>query len=201
MNVRQFGRVLGFCLMVYVATMAVVAAVHVYWPSDSASAEAEAIVCLGGGSEDGVLFRSSGYRTLQCMALFEAGAAPRIVFTGSGAAPLMADYAAAQGVPREAMVVESDSRSTLQNALFTSRIVPPDARVIVVSDAYHLPRAFVAFRVMGFENIALAASTSRHLRLKSMAREAAAVWFNFARVVLWWATPWLPDNTREALLI
>ena len=201
---RRLGRVIRGFVLAYAATLAVVVLVAYGWSEDpplERGEPADTIVCLGAGSSDNRLTRNSYERAATCADLYLEGAAPQIAFTGIVAAPLMADVALSRGVPAAAIVVEDASRSTLQNALFTAQIVPEDRHVIVVTDAFHLPRSWVAFRVMGYDNITLAASDMPRLRPMPLLREALAVWFNAGRIVIWWATPWLPDDTRAALLI
>lgn len=200
MGVRRLGRAIGLCIGVYLATLTVVVVVAWGWPVATLPERADAIVCLGGGSADGVLTRGSFERAVSCADLYADGAAPQIVMTGSMAGPLMAQVALDRGVPLDAIVVEPDSRSTLQNALFTAEIVPTDARIIVVTDAFHLPRSWVAYRVMGYDDIALSASSMARLQPRPLIREALAIWFNAGRIVIWWATPWLPAEDRAALL-
>lgn len=205
------GRIFRLCVLLYVQTLVLVVAVEFLWPRDGVPAEADAIVCLGGGASAFELGRDSHARAQRCVDLFQESVAPVIVFTGTGAAPLMADLAQARGVARDSIVVEADSRSTLQNALFTGRVIMPEgsvptagparARVVLVSDAYHLPRAWIAFRVMGFQDMALVAAAPPSLRPWPLLREALATWFNAGRVALWWATPWLDADRREDLLI
>lgn len=195
------GRLFRLAVLLYVQTLVVLVAVEFLWPRDVIPAEAGAIVCLGGNATETELARNSRLRAERCVELFQAGAAPAIVFTGVTAAPLMADVARTSGVPEEAIAVEALSRSTLQNALFTARLIAPETHIIVVSDAYHLPRSWIAFRVMGFDDLSLNAAGSPILRPRQLLREALAMWFNAGRVVLWWTTPWLGAEVREALLI
>lgn len=187
--------------MIYLATLVVVGITAYGWPEAPTSERADTIICLGGGFKHGRMTRNSYERAVACADVYLAGSAPQIIFTGVLAAPVMAQVAVARGVPQDAIVLEPDSRSTLQNALFTARIVPDAARVIVVTDAYHLPRAWVAFRMMGFQDIELVASAMPRLTPMPLLREALAIWFNAVRIGLWWATPWLPDDARAALLI
>lgn len=201
MGVRRLLRPAAYALSIYGVTFCGVVAVELFWSRDVPQVSADTIVCLGGGAKDDRLEDSSAFRARQCIAVFEAGAAPRIMFTGTIAAPLMADLARARGVPEDAILVEEASRSTLQNALFTSEVIGTDGTIIVVTDAFHLPRSWVSFRVMGFEDQTLVASRAPNFNIKALAREALALWFNAGRVALWWATPWLPAETRAMLLI
>jgi uncharacterized SAM-binding protein YcdF (DUF218 family) len=45
------------------------------------------------------------------------------------------------GVPTSACLVEDRSRSTEENARFVAAMLPPRARVVIVTDGYHLRRA------------------------------------------------------------
>lgn len=188
-------------LLIYGVTFGVIVASEMFWPRDVPQMQADAIVCLGGGTSEVRLYRTSAERAAQCIEIYRTGAAPLIVFSGIGAGPLMADMARANGVPDEAILVESDSRSTLQNALFTADLIPADTPIILVTDAFHLPRSWVSFRVMGFDDQTLVASGAPRVNIKFLAREALAVWFNAGRIALWWATPWMDPETRAMFLI
>jgi hypothetical protein len=68
-------------------------------------------------------------RALTCAALHAAGVAPVVVFTGAGndtlsAAEAMAAVAAEAGMPPQAMIVEPEAHSTIQNAAFGLALLP-----------------------------------------------------------------------------
>jgi uncharacterized SAM-binding protein YcdF (DUF218 family) len=85
----------------------------------------------------------------------------RIVFSG-GNGGLMSDEATeaqvaerlfvALGLPRERLVFEGRSRNTAENAAFTQALVQPKPgeRWLLVTSAYHMPRAVGCFRKAGF---------------------------------------------------
>lgn len=198
---RRLGRTIRVGLLIYLVTLATVVAVEFLWPRDTLPDTAEAIVCLGGGASQDTLALESMARVERCIALYQAGIAPNLHFTGTIAAPLMAQIAQDAGVPGSAISVEETSRSTLQNALFTSRMVARDTDIVVVTTAYHLPRSWVAFRVMGYSDVSLSAAGEPSTRHRPVVREALAIWFNAGRVAMWWATPWLDLDVRERLLI
>ncbi|MEM9425925.1 MAG: YdcF family protein [Pseudomonadota bacterium] len=137
--------------------------VAMHEPSDELP-EAQAIVVLGGGAESAsTLTPDSTQRVAHAVTLFEAGAAPQMVFTGGGAiadAPIMAREAAAAGVTETALVIERRAQSTLQNALFTADLGNLDKTqpIILVTQRYHLPRAWASFRWAGFQSIHLSAA-------------------------------------------
>jgi uncharacterized SAM-binding protein YcdF (DUF218 family) len=87
--------------------------------------------------------------------------AARIIFTG-GSGSLFggsaeADYVkqllASFGIAPERVETEGRSRNTLENAEFTKPIAAPKPgeRWVLVTSAYHMPRAIAAFRNVGFE--------------------------------------------------
>lgn len=85
-------------------------------------------------------------RVEHAVELYREGIAPKLVFTGGvGAAEPSEAEASARlaeqlGVPREAMVLEDRSTSTEENARYAAALVGDDARIVVVSSAYHVFR-------------------------------------------------------------
>ncbi len=121
-----------------------------------------AAVGVGGGPSAALRRRvAEGVRRL------EAGAAPVLLLSGGkgsakgggkgGSVPseaeVMRDLVLAAGVPQDRLVVETDSRSTLENARCSARIMRARGwtKALVVTDAVHLPRALLAFRALGIE--------------------------------------------------
>ncbi len=93
----------------------------------------------------------------------EAGAAPVLLLSGGkgggtgGGVPaeaeVMRDLVLAAGVADERLVLETESRSTLENARCSARIMGARGwtKALVVTDAVHLPRTLLAFRALGIE--------------------------------------------------
>ncbi len=199
-KMRRVRRVLRLMVLFYAATLAMVLACNLFWPRDVDPATAVQVVCLGGGSETGVLADDSLARAERCGQLVRDGVAQTVLVTGQGAGTLMVDHIEAMGIPRERIALEAQSRSTLQNALFSTHLTDTSRPVIVVTDAYHLPRSWVSFRLMGFEDVRLASSLAVVDRPRPLLREASAIWFNALRAVIYGATFWLDQDVREALL-
>ena len=61
----------------------------------------------------------------------------------------MRRWAERLGVPREAIVIEGQSRTTYENAIETKRLLGA-ASVLLVTSASHLPRATALFAKQGF---------------------------------------------------
>jgi uncharacterized SAM-binding protein YcdF (DUF218 family) len=135
---------------------------------------AEAIVVLGGGTSndqtipgelDGISIGSAN-RLLYAARLFRAGKAPLILF--SGGVPLLrrslSQGSEAQAavqllkeweVPGQAILLEDRSRSTRESALLSRQILQSRgiSRILLVTSAYHMPRAAPVFRKLGFQVI------------------------------------------------
>ncbi len=193
-------RVLRLMVTFYATTLALVLAANLFWPRDSEPGPAAQVICLGGAVSRGVLAEDSLLRAERCGRLLLAGRGETVILTGDGAGTLMADHLRAMGIDDARITVEPDSRSTLQNALFTARITQTDAPVIVVTDAYHLLRSWVSFKVMGFERVELASSTAMVNRTGPMFREVSAIWFNALRLLIYAGTFWVEPAVRDALL-
>ncbi len=113
--------------------------------------------------------------------LFEAGEADYLLFTGGlgrhppAEAEVMRQIAISSGVPPERIAVETRSRSTLENAMHSARIMADRGwhSALLVSDQLHLPRAVLSFRAAG---------------VKAQARGVAGAWRKgpFRK---WWQYP------------
>lgn len=99
-------------------------------------------------------------RTIAAARLFREGRAPLVVFSGGPStafpgctiATSMGEFAVQLGVPREAVVLETASRTTHENAVDTRALLAPRRirHVLVVTDALHVRRAAACFRHEGF---------------------------------------------------
>ena len=148
--------------------------------------DADAIVLLGGGiaKVDGMAYpdMSDGSdRVWHAARLWKAGKAPLIVVSGrndlEAAVPLLADF----GVPREAIAVDNDSRNTYENSRFTERLLAGRAaqagggrRILLVTSAWHMPRAQGNFAKTSLEVVPAAADFKVH-NLRAMAHH----WFDW----------------------
>jgi len=120
---------------------------------------ADAIVVLGAAQWNGRPSPVLQARLDRAIALYRQGYAPLLVLTGGSLAgdPFSEasagrDYALAQGVPAEAILVEEESRSTAENLRGAWQLLAPrQARsILLVSDAFHMGRALAIARDLGF---------------------------------------------------
>ncbi len=130
--------------------------------------DADAIILLGGIVAQPLPPRvtpdlgDAADRLLQAMRLHRAGKAPVIVVAGGnlpwerGVAPeaeLIAGLLIELGVPRDALVLETASRNTRENAINTAEIFRAEGwrTGLLVTSAAHMPRALAAFRAAGLD--------------------------------------------------
>jgi uncharacterized SAM-binding protein YcdF (DUF218 family) len=99
-------------------------------------------------------------RFTEAVALARRLPGARVVFSGGSAAvfadePPEAETAArlfaALGIAKDRITLESASRDTYENAMFTARLIKPAAgqRWLLVTSAWHMPRAMGCFRQAG----------------------------------------------------
>jgi uncharacterized SAM-binding protein YcdF (DUF218 family) len=129
--------------------------------------QAEAIVALSAGM--GWVKTNTGFvpewptpgRFFAGVDLFQAGKAPLLVFTG-GKLPwqqgdetegeVLKRYAERMQVPAERILVTERVENTEQEALAAKRLLQPAVRkIILVTSAFHMPRARHLFEQVGFE--------------------------------------------------
>ena len=93
------------------------------------------------------------------IALFKAGKAQKLVFTG-GKLPwdkakktegeVLKEYAMSNGVPSEKILVTKDVGNTAEEAKAVKELISPSKKIILVTSAYHMYRAKKLFEREGF---------------------------------------------------
>jgi uncharacterized SAM-binding protein YcdF (DUF218 family) len=119
----------------------------------------DALVLLGCRVDVAALPGAAERRVERAAGAFHEGLAKLVVVSGGGRwgealeSEVLGRALAARGVPREALLLEGDSRNTLENARCTARLLLPRGlrKVGLVSCDWHLPRALWVFRRAGFE--------------------------------------------------
>jgi uncharacterized SAM-binding protein YcdF (DUF218 family) len=110
------------------------------WPNTANSPQiekADLIVALGGGAQE---------RPRQTATLYFQGIAPKILVTGDG--NTIYNALIQQGIPREAILHETQAHSTWENALFVGPIpvFQKAQRVVLVTSWFHGSRALAVFK-------------------------------------------------------
>ena len=160
---------LGVLLGCVLAVAAVVAATHpdrmpatkdrIVSAEAAASFGADAIVVLGAsvyadGPPSGILQD----RLDDGIALYFAGAAPKIIMSGDNSTvsynevKAMKDYAVAQGVPSEDVFCDHAGFSTYES-MYRAKHVFGAERIVVATQTYHLYRALYAASGLGLEAV------------------------------------------------
>lgn len=110
-------------------------------------------------------FGWSGDRLFQTLQLYHKGRIRRIIFTGgSGSIEFpekreglyVQKYLRAIHVPDSAMVIESASRNTFENAVFTKKLLDSlqlGKNFLLVTSSYHMPRSMAVFKKAGYGNL------------------------------------------------
>lgn len=117
------------------------------------------IVVLGAAlGPEGDLGPALAERVLAGVEAWRAGRAPLLLMTGRYEAELMKRRAVKLGVPEARVLVETEALTTRQNATGCTAILRARglARALVVTQAYHRPRAVATFRRAGVAAEALA---------------------------------------------
>lgn len=131
----------------------------------------EAIVVLGGGTEssgaprNGVEINGAGDRMFQAVRLYRDGAAPIILLSGgsitwldsrpSTPAEEMQEILLFMGVPQDAMVLQTKSQNTAEDAAYSAEILRERGitEIILVTSAAHMPRSVGLFEKQGIKVI------------------------------------------------
>lgn len=126
-------------------------------------------VIILGGFEDGwvsagrgaLTINESGERLTEGVRLAREIPDAKVLFSGGvgalwragedATAPVAA-YLEAAGIDRSRILLEGASRNTIENAAFSAKLVhpKPGERWVLVTSAYHMPRAVGLFRKAGF---------------------------------------------------
>jgi uncharacterized SAM-binding protein YcdF (DUF218 family) len=108
----------------------------------------------------------------------------------------MGRFAMTLGLLQSAVVEDGLAQSTLQNALFSLPLIPNAEHIIVVTEAFHLPRSWASFRWAAWEldhpatSVTLVMSEdvrcdphTGDVRWNILIRESLAIRFNLARAL------------------
>ncbi|MGJ3260812.1 MAG: YdcF family protein [Rhodospirillales bacterium] len=138
---------------------------------ESLPAKIDGIVVLGGvidphlSAERGRLAIGAAVERITMSAeLAQMHPEAKLVYTGGSASLLRQDVKEADmvaglykalGIPVERLTLEREARNTWENAKFTMEMMAPgtDETWILVTSAFHMPRAVGAFRRVGWEMI------------------------------------------------
>lgn len=146
-----------------------------------AGEQASAIVVLGAAPNSPAI----RFRALKGYELYSAGYASQLILSGGltsvrdeSEAQNMNRFLLKQGFSGHALL-EQKSTNTLENLENSKQLVPGAASVLVVSDTYHLPRAFLVAKAVGFSRVYWSSPASGYYKPAELAwyygREFVAV--------------------------
>ncbi len=118
-------------------------------------------IVLGGFSSTNeinnkIAFNWASDRLFQAISLYKTGRINAILITGNSTylnhsskeSDLVYSYLRQISIPDSAIFIENKSKNTIENATFSRRIINeniPNAKVLVITSAWHIPRAKVIF--------------------------------------------------------
>jgi uncharacterized SAM-binding protein YcdF (DUF218 family) len=136
------------------------------FPQQSAEARpVHGIIVLGGAigySRGQVAYNEAASRMTVAIELAKKHPTARLVFSGGHGALVSDERTEAEaagelfrlaGIDGERLVLEDRSRNTRENALFTRELIEPNPgeRWLLVTSAFHMPRAIGCFRAIGLD--------------------------------------------------
>lgn len=135
-----------------------------YWyePDYPSARHYDVGILLGGFSShnkrnNSIEFESSGDRLFQTIKLYKTGRIAKILISsGSGnlidksvkEADLALKYLKQIGIPDTAIIIENQSRNTLENAQYSLKLIDQyksNAQILVITSAWHIPRTQLIF--------------------------------------------------------
>jgi uncharacterized SAM-binding protein YcdF (DUF218 family)/glycosyltransferase involved in cell wall biosynthesis len=164
---------------------------------------ADAIVVFAGGvGESGEAGGGYQERVKQAVDLYRAGYAPRMIFSSGFVfafqeAEIMRGLAVANGVPAEAIVLETKARNTKENVTLSHALLAQHGwqRILLVSSPFHMRRATLVWRKLApdVEVVATPVPQSQfytHGRGASLA-QIRGLAQEYAAIALYWWRGWI----------
>jgi uncharacterized SAM-binding protein YcdF (DUF218 family) len=136
------------------------------------AAPVDGVIVLGGGLDPGLsaargqyIMSDAASRLVYFQLLARAHPGAKLVFTGGSGdlldqehreAPFARGLLREMGLDPGRVVFEGASRNTFENALFSKELAKPapGERWLLVTSAYHMPRAVAVFRAVGWDVLA-----------------------------------------------
>ena len=174
MKKRKILRICLLCLLILGAALVLLPDLVIrlsagpYLREADTAGSADCVLVLGAGLlPDGKPSLMLTERINTGVALYKSGAAPRLLMSGDHSREdhdevnAMKDAAMAQGVPSEDIFMDHAGFSTY-DSMYRAREIFGAEKLIIVTQAYHLPRALWIARRMGMEAVGVACDTARY---------------------------------------
>lgn len=172
---RRLRRGVGILTLVAALWLGAVAAWIVAFGEGDHSRPSDCAIVLGAaayGNKPSPVFAE---RINHAVALYQAGTVKRLLFTGGSVieadqaeSAVARTHAIAAGVPAEAILTESRSRTTAQNLQEAKRVMQENRlkTAVIVSDPLHLKRAASMAEDQGIDAVTSPTPTSRYRSFK-----------------------------------
>ncbi|MCW1883775.1 YdcF family protein [Luteolibacter flavescens] len=168
---RRFARGVGFLTLAVVLWLCAVAFRIVSFGDDDRARPSDCAIVLGAaayGSKPSPVFAE---RINHAVALYQSGKVKRLLFTGGSVidadqseSAVARVHAMAAGVPPEAILTESKSRTTEQNLQQAKNVMKKHGlkTAVIVSDPLHLKRAASMASDLGIDAVTSPTPTTRY---------------------------------------
>ena len=166
-------------------------------------------IVLGGYSDpkafprDRLHLKSNPNRLINAVQLYKYGKVNKLILTGGSAtiigekrseSAIIARYLSDLGIPEQDVFVEESSRNTYENALYTQALLEEkgmqNASCVLVSSAFHLPRATRCFQAVGMEVTPFATDLIAPQKKKEnpirYLTPSSEVFFNWGKLIKEW---------------
>jgi SanA protein len=141
---------------------------YIYREVENVPSRPVALVLGAGYSSSGRLSTALADRMETAIGLYQVGAVNKLLLSGDNQTPdynepaAMAGYAVARGVPREDLVLDYAGRRTYDSC-FRARAIFGVERAVLVTQAFHLPRALYICDRLGLEAVGAVADQHRYV--------------------------------------
>lgn len=132
---------------------------------------ADAIVVLGAAPNSPAIQERAWHGYVN----YADGLGKLLVFSGGRTSPMdetearnMSRFLANRGALAP-QALEENSGSTWENLLYTRESMPQNYSIMIVSDTYHLPRAVLVAKAVGFEKVFWSAPSSNYYKFSELA--------------------------------
>lgn len=116
----------------------------------------DAVVVLGAAINSQAAYK----RTMKALRLYEDGFGKQLVLAGGRTSNLdeteahyMGRIVTTNAIESPHFLLEEQSQNTWENLENTKKLLPENASILIISDTYHLPRAVLIARKLGFRQV------------------------------------------------
>lgn len=168
--------------LVFIALVVLEAGFVFFFPKQNLPSEqspADAVIVLGAAPNSPAIRERAWHGYVQ----FRDNLGKLLVFSGGNTRPQdeteaanMSRFLANRGVLAP-QALEENSSNTWENLSYTRRELPQNYSVLVVTDTYHIPRAVLVAKAVGFEQVYWSAPSSNYYPLSEL------VWYYIREMV------------------